>query len=815
MTEMISSTNSDCIHCGAPLGKGQINYCCLGCENIAQLLKEIPSEAQNTQSELIAARMFSKREKGDSKYLFLDQEDFRTVYKHDENATEFHFYIEGVHCASCVKLLESLPRLHSGVEWSELHYGDNILILKTQNSAKLSEIADLVERMGYRPFPMAKDYDLGDFFAKENRADLIRIGIGVAATMNIMLLAVSIYSGLHGDLAKWFGWVQFVLFLPIATYCAVPYYKGALRSVRYGQISIDLPISIALLLSGLFSLKSLIDGNDQIYFDSTASFITLILASRYLLKRLQQKSQEFSLFSEFIQKPGAWIKEAVTQKLIYKPIANIQVNEVVVIPKGERIPVDGILQTNRASLDFSVITGESMPKTLTKGMAVLAGSKSYTDNIEILATRTGTKTQLGEMLKGFEASLKRKTPGLNKADKASQILIVLVLFIAAVFYFIYTSTHNQAHANTEAFGRALALIVVACPCALALGAPLALSQGIRRAFRMGIIIKSPETLEKAILTRQIAFDKTGTLTIGALSLREAPLMSAELKAIVLGLESQSEHPIAFAIREVWTQIKPAKVDHLTEIPGVGVHGEIENNFYEFKKSTEASTYSRHIGPKATLYKNGAKVLTLEFADQIKPESLELIQRLNKLGITCAILSGDNETTVRAVASKLNIEQIHAKAEMAPEEKKNWLLAHPGTVMVGDGANDLLGMGESHFSVAVKGSVHEALKLADVYISKENLLHLVTLFEIAKETQKVIRNNIVFALGYNSLAGGAALLGLIGPLGSAVLMPISSLLIVGSSFYGTFRLRQLENLANHQRNNENCALPQFKKKDGFA
>lgn len=811
MLETVYTKHSNCLHCGAPLSANQSEYCCTGCENIAELLREIPEADQTAQSQLVAAQLFSKRESQNSKHLYLDQKDFRTVYKHDDQETEFHFYIEGVHCASCVKLLESLPRLHTGVSSSELHYGDNILIVQTRPEARLSEIADLIERMGYKPFPMAKDYDLREFFTKENRQELMRIGVGAAATMNIMLLAVSIYAGLKGPIADWFGWVQFILFLPIVTYCAVPYYKGAIRAVRYGQISIDLPITIALLLSGIFSLKSLIDGTDKIYFDSTASFITLILASRYLLKRLQQKSQEFSLFSEFLQKPGAWIKDSIPNKLIYKPIANIQKDEIVVIPKGERIPIDGILLSARAALDFSVMTGESTPRTLTEGMAVLAGSRSYTDNIEIRATRTGEKTQLGEMLKGFETSLKRKTPGLNKADKAAQVLIVLVLAVAAVFYFIYSKNHS----NTEAFGRALALIVVACPCALALGAPLALSQGIRRAFRLGIIIKSPETLEKAITTKNIAFDKTGTLTVGALNLHETPLMSNELKSIILGLESQSEHPIAYAIRDVWGRLKPSSVSDLTEIPGLGVEGTIEGQHYEFKKNFEPSTHSSAFGPSATLYKNGAKLFTLNFADQLKSESKQMITKFTKRGFTCSLLSGDQAPTVRSIATKLNIAQENALSELTPEAKKKWLLDHPGTVMVGDGANDLLGMGEAHFSIAVKGSVHEALKSADVYISKENLLNLVTLFDLAKETQKVIRNNIVFALSYNVLAGTCALLGLIGPLGSAVLMPMSSLIIIGSSFLGTRKLRELERVANKQRSNENCQLPLFTKKDIVA
>ncbi len=562
----MTNASRECQHCGTPLTPQQENFCCTGCENIHTLLKEIPEQDRHATSRILSA--------SDKRYQFLDQTDFRSLYQHDTEGRKFQFYIDGIHCASCIKLLESLPLLDSTVSSSELHFGENILEITLSPQGQLSNIASLIHRMGYIPHPLAKGFNLREELKRDNRKDLIRIGVAAGCAMNIMLFSISVYAGLTGSMGVLFNWLQFILFIPILLFSAVPFYRGSLRALRYGQISIDLPITIALVASSFFSVASILQGGNQVYFDSTASFVLLILSSRYLLKRIQQKTQESSFFSEFMQKPGAWVKSATG--LIFKPITSIEVGEILTLPRGERIPVDGILLSPRASIDFSVITGESAPRTISQGMAILAGSRSYTDGIEVKAEKTKDSTQLGEMLRTVELAQNRKTPLLNKADKAAQILILVVNLAALVFYFYYANINK-----TEAFSRALALIVLACPCALALGAPLALSQGLRRALRLGIIVKSPEIFEKALSTKSVAFDKTGTLTVGSLNLYEAPLMSQQLKSVLLGLESQSQHPIAFSLRKIWGSLPTSSVENLKEIPGVGVQGKIDGHFYEF------------------------------------------------------------------------------------------------------------------------------------------------------------------------------------------------------------------------------------------
>lgn len=771
-----------CLHCGDPTPSDKVSFCCSGCEAVYSLLLEIPNEDR--------ALIQTKSRSRGSDFSYLDQPEFRDLYRHsnpDSSTEKYLFYIEGIFCASCVKLLESLSRIIPQVKSSELHFGDGTLeVYLYPHQAGLCAVSDIIERMGYQSHPILPGADPQEYIVKENRKDLMRIAVAGACSGNIMLLAISVYSGLSGTMGQAFNWLQFLLFLPVLLYSATPFYQGALRSLRYRNLGIDLPIVIALSLGVVFSIQSLFLQSDQIYFDSMAGFVLLILASRYLLKRIQQGSQKDVLLYEILQKASITVIENGLKKI--SPLKLLKKGDRILIPAGDRIPADGILISSLASIDLSILTGESLPKKITQGMEVFAGSRSYNQEIEVEVTQTGNDSRLGKMLSSVEQSQKKKTPLLNSADKASQYLIAIVLLIAGVF-FIYKAQDDVR----SAFERSLALIILACPCALALGAPLAISRGLRQATKMGIFIRSADSLEKLRQVQTVAFDKTGTLTYGNLKLNDADRVPPEYRSVLLSLESKSHHPIAYALRAEWPQVPSQDIQDWTETAGKGVSGRIENDFFELQRE---STSRETLGPSVLLLKNNQPILTLDFTDQIRPESLPLLEKLRDKKLDTLLISGDRRQSVQSIAQQLKFSQKNIYSEMSPDQKKEILAKTNKAMMVGDGANDTLSMSESYLSVAVQGSVDEALKTADIYLSSENLNHIYTLFEIAQETQKVLVRNMSLALIYNFAAGIGALMGLIGPLGSAVLMPISSLIIIGSSYLGTRKLWRMNNEYSH-------------------
>lgn len=749
--------SSLCQHCGnsfVAFNPGSDLYCCQGCEQLAQL--QLPKTSG----------------------AFLDSKEFRNLYApHDH----FDLYISGIHCASCVQILESLPEFVPGVLSSRLHFGESWLEIELAPQTPLSLVIRQIEKMGYKAHPLKSLNGLKNSRIQERRQDLIRLAVAAFCTTNLMLLSISIYAGLTGEMATWFLGLQTLLFLPILTFVAWPFYQGTWRSLGFGKVNIDLPITVALLLSTGLSFLSLWQHHDEVYFDSTASFLFLILISRFWQKSLQQKAESVSLFSELFTQPGVWKKVAALDWQ-YVPVENVEPGDLLRLSQGERLMVDGTLQSETALMDLSLLNGESMPRHFSKGMRVLAGCRAHQDQVFIKVEKVREQTELGLILNEVRRSQGQKADVLTRADRAAQVLILGVLGLAAVFFAIY-----QTVDPVEAFRRALALIVVACPCALALGAPLALAQGLRTALARGIFLKSGDVLDKASLIRGVAFDKTGTLTIGALSLQDLPLLSDELKSLILGLESDSHHPIANSLRRLWRNIVPVNFDNWAEIAGVGVHGEFRGAKYELRQDTENFSQG---GPNSALYRNNKKLLSLKFGDELHPGAQKLIEQLQNRKLSISILSGDHTQATAHVANALGLSKAQILAQMTPQEKGQWLKAHPGTVMIGDGSNDLLGMNNSLFSIAVKGSVFETLKNADVYIAKDNLLLVLDLLTIAEETQKIVRRNLIYALSYNLLAGALALVGLIGPLGAAVLMPVSSVLIVGNSFWGTKTLRKM-------------------------
>lgn len=749
-------TLSLCVYCGAESTRGP--YCCDACEVLGRSLKVADlSEKKNP-------------------YEFLDQDDFKKLYLQTGQADyNYLFFCEGLHCSSCVHLLEKMPEFHEGVSMARVNFAQSTLAIKLDDGASLAKVAQIIHELGYTPTILAAQDDLEKRYQSENRAFLKKIAVAGFCAGNTMLFVIPIYSGLAGTMGTVFNWMSFFLYLPILFYSAVPFYRGAWNSLKYKVVNVDLPITIAMLSSFGLSTVNLIRGDGAIYFDSTASFMFLILSARYLLKRVQQNYLSPSRIKSFFQTENYVRINNDEEETI--PWTSTQPGDVLRLTRNQTLPSDCQLLSSSAMIDMSLFNGESLPKNFGQGMTLFAGTKLLSEEILVRVQVPFADSKLGQLFQQLDQGALKKSHFIALTDRLAQKLIMTVLLVAGVFFLIYSQV-----SVSEAFNRALALIVLACPCALAFGSPLTFGLALKKAQKLGILLKDATSLERLLKVKNVFFDKTGTLTKGslAISYSEPTPVPDDLKKIILGLESVSYHPIAFALRKEWEDVKPEVLQDVTEILGQGVSGWLGTDFYEIRHLSE----SRHEDQKAIeLFKNGESLSRLYFTDPLREESPAAILDLQKRGLNCFLLSGDKKSRAFAVGQECHIPKENIYGELFPEDKKQIIEDYDDSCMIGDGANDSLGLKAASVGIAVKGSVDLSLSSADIYFTRGGLAPLFDLLKLAKQTQRILVRNLSISLIYNLIGGTLALIGLIDPLMAAILMPVSSVIIVLSSIWG--------------------------------
>lgn len=752
------STNTNCIYCGTKTQGAP--YCCNACEVLALHVQPLPimSTTQN-------------------KYSYLDQVEFRELYRHKNKSDyDYLFFAEGLHCSSCVHLLEKLPQFYDQIAEARVNFSHSTVSVKLKDAASLGQVAHVIEELGYKPTPLSDQDNVADNYKIENRTFLKRIAVAGFCAGNTMLFVIPVYAGLAGKWAQIFNWLSFFLFLPILFYSAVPFYRGALNSLKYKVVNVDLPIAIAMLSGFFLSTYNLLREDGAIYFDSTASFMFFILSARYLLKRVQQNYLSPARLKSFFQTEKYLRIEGDQERSI--PWSHTQVGDVLKIQRAQNLPSDCELLSPQATLDMSLFNGESMPKVFSCGMKLFGGTKVLDENILVRISVPFKQSKLGLLLEQLDQGALVKSHFVALTDRLAQKLIVTVFAIAILFFLFYFNTDPS-----EAFNRSLALIVLACPCALAFGSPLALGLALKKAQKMGILLKDATSLERILQVKNIFFDKTGTLTEGALSLShsEPKKIETDLKNIILSLEATSYHPIAFALRKSWEHpTNLFKVEDHQEILGRGVRGKIQDDIYEIRHLAE-STHEAETAIE--LLKNNQSICRLYFTDSIRQDSPQAIYRLQKQGMNCFLVSGDKKARVMQTADECGIAKENAFGELFPEDKKEILQKYPNTCMIGDGANDSLSLQAADVGIAVKGSVDLSLTSADIYFTRGGLLPFFDLMVLAKQTRRVLVRNLTLSLVYNTIGGTLALAGFINPMMAAILMPLSSIAIILSSLWG--------------------------------
>lgn len=811
MTEKASTIEVACDHCGLPLPAVPVQerFCCRGCATVYEVLHRF--NLQGFYSIRDRARESGQpAQVENAKYLFMDHPSLRSeaiqkVSKPGEPACERAiFYLEGVHCSACIWVIEKLPEILKGVIESRIDFGKSEVVVDFDPAhVRLSQIAGQLNQLGYPPrlisgsdaiFHEAED-------EKENRLQLIRIGVAGFCTGNLMMIAVSLYEGMFSGIAQkymsFFVWVSAVLAVPVVFFSALPFYKRAWSGLKARVIHMDLPISLAILGSFAVSLINAAWGKDTIYFDSLAALVFLLLIGRWIqwfaLRRVRRAlNRTHGLVPEFvILENGAEV-----------PLKSLKAGDRVRVDAQARVPVDGQVAMGSSSVDRAILTGESNLFPVQPGDEVLAGSLNVGSPLVVEARALGEETQMGKIHALVREATQVKTPFLMWVDRLSRYFLIGIGALVVVTLAIWV----PAAGISVALDHVLALLIVSCPCALGVATPLALSLAVGTGARKGILIRGVDILERLLNVRAVYFDKTGTLTLGELRvdrvLWRTPDRSeqGEILDRIHAIESRVQHPLACALcREIEALRSHRGVPvtgEITVTPGRGVsavdplgrawHIGSLQWLTELKTVDSEQAQTPMDGTVVAVAVDGRLKVLFVFQDEVRPEAAGVIRRLKDLGLSVGILSGDRQEVVNQIASRIDVPDALAFGNLSPKGKKEHLesgrlkSSRSLSMMIGDGANDAGALAAADVGVGICGGTQLVLQAAPVCLARADLALVPQALHLARQTRRVILRNFSFSLLYNIVGSTLAVAGIINPLWAAVLMPISSLTVVTST-----------------------------------
>lgn len=688
-------------------------------------------------------------------------------------AQTYHFSVQGMRCGQCLRKIQSIGRQFSQLSNLQVDLGKGLVQAEWETGESPDPFMMAVKKEGFAIRLLADD----NLPSKntEAHAQLIRVGIAAAASSNLMILGIASYVGAdQSEFATLFHWLSFALYLPVGLYCAFPIYQKSWNALRHRRASVDLPLSVALIGTATISTVNLLRGSDEIYFDSLSMFVFLLLASRLFIFKLQNRYIQPVSLKDVMNQPTVmcW-RQDKWQSL---PSKQLVLGDRIVLTAQEYSPVDGELLSEVTEWNRAIFSGEALPVELKKHGMVFAGTQLISPKAEIKVAKTSEQSRLATLINQLNATFVKNNEGNALVDRGAHIISLLILSTAVVFFAIYAFIDWR-----EGLVRMVSLLVVACPCALAIAVPLVHSLSLRKSLQNGILFKSAQALETLCQCDCVVFDKTGTLTKGSLDLQAwFPRDPSDLeKAIIHRLEQNSEHPIAKALLRAVDSIAPQSMTGLQERAGSGVSGVFNNNLYEIRKGPSDRL------PMVTLLCDGVPLVNAILSDSPVAESKSVIEALQESGLECILLTGDREEIANTLGASLGFPKNNIHANQTPEQKAVFVqaLKQQGrrVLYLGDGINDALAMKAASVAISMTASAETAFKSSDVHILEGGLLKLRAMFFTSARAVSTLRILIGMAIAYNLTFAGMALAGFINPMVAVLLMPISSLSLVIVAF----------------------------------
>ena len=732
--------------------------------------------------------------------------------------------IGGMTCASCAMRIEKRLNKLDGVTAS-VNYATEKARVDTSGPIDPELLIAEVEKAGYTaqlPQP-PKDEQAGDEVEDDpSRPLLNRLLISIVLTVPV--IAMAMVPALQ--FTNW-QWLSLTLAAPVVVWGALPFHLAAWANLRHGAATMDTLISVGTLAAFGWSLYALfwgtagepgmkhpfeltisrMDGSGNIYFEAAAGVTMFILAGRYFEARSKRRAgSALRALLALGAKEVSVVRDGVEVRI---PTDDLHVGDLFVVRPGEKIATDGVIEDGTSAVDASMVTGESVPAEVVAGDDVVGGTVNTSGRLTVRATRVGAETQLAQMAQMVEDAQSGKAQAQRLADSISGIFvpIVIALAVGTLGFWIGTGEGTSA-----AFTAAVAVLIIACPCALGLATPTALMVGTGRGAQLGILIKGPEVLESTRTIDTVVLDKTGTVTTGRMTLHGVIVAEGEDRAEVLriagALEDASEHPIARAIADAARSehgVLPP-VEGFSNTEGLGVQGVVESHAVVVGREAFLADWSQHLGDDLARAKDEAEALgrtpvvvgwdgaargILVVADTIKESSAEAVRQLRDLGLRPVLLTGDNERAARAVAAAVGIDEVYA--EVRPGDKVDAIrkLQDEGrtVAMVGDGVNDAAALAQSDLGLAMGTGTDAAIEAADLTLVRGDLRAVPDAIRLSRRTLGTIKGNLFWAFAYNVVGIPLAAAGLLNPMLAGAAMAFSSVFVVSNSL----RLRSFKTL----------------------
>ena len=733
---------------------------------------------------------------------------------------EVELAVQGMTCGACAAKIQKELNEIPGIEAAVNYATESAMVAFDGDSVSEATVIKAIEHAGYSARVM-DDQPFDDDLEARLRAASIRLGISVVFTVPVVLLSMVMAWQFH----NWQWWAM-GLSAPVVTWGAWPFHKTAFRNAMHGTSTMDTLISVGVIAATAWSIWAVVWGeaiasaghagmtmtqssSSHVYFEVGATVTSFILVGRYLEMRAKHSAGDAlrSLLA-LGAKYATVLRDGVEVSI---PASVVREGDMIVVRPGEKIAADGVVAEGVSSIDMSMVTGESVPVDVVVGDSVTSATVNMNGRIVVRATRVGAETTFARMAKLVREAQATKAPVQKFADKVSSIFVPTVFIISAATLAGWLYFDGDA---SKAFTAAVAVLIIACPCALGLATPTALMVGSGRAAQMGIVIKGIDVLQSTRRIDTVVLDKTGTVTTGVMTLVDVMCVDGVTRDEALqnagAVEKSSEHPIARAIvraAEEEVGVLPP-LDEFESLPGVGASGRIggtiinvgrEEMFRERlvilpKVIRDALTSSRELGHTAVIVTWGGQAkAVISLADQPKPTSAEAIASLRLMGLAPILLTGDNATTARAIAESVGIEtdEHHLYAGVMPEDKVAVVrdLQERGyaVAMVGDGVNDAAALTQADVGIAMGGGTDVAMQASDLTIVNGDLRSVPDAIRLSRATLRTIRTNVFWAFAYNVAAIPLAASGRLNPMWAGLAMASSSVFVVTNSL----RLRRVK------------------------
>jgi P-type Cu2+ transporter len=788
-----------CYHCGelvptgvdlrVVIGGSEQPMCCPGCRAVASLIA-----ANGLESFYRQRTAYSER----PQYAVVDTADQFRVYDDPRLSATFSstdtqglvhasLLLGGMTCAACTWLVEQSMGAVRGVTQALVNLQQARLDIQFDpDQCQLSDIFSRLDRLGYRPRPF-KTSAARQQSTAEYRTDLRRLAVAGLGMMQVGMFAIALHAGdIQGMEAQYQALLRWVS-LPVAAfvvfYCARPFFTSAWRHLRQGALVMDLPVALAIGLAFAASTWATFSGTGQVYFDSVVMFTFFLLLARFMERRVRQR-QMFAWLDAESSLPSA-VNMRRDDRWVAVPRIQLRAGDTVLIKPGETVPVDGEVTQGNGAVQEDTFNGEQLPRSVASGDTVYAGTINVSAALEARVLGDYSDSRLAALQRSVEVAQTEKPRLAKLADRMASWFVGRLLLVTSATAAIWLYL-----APEKAFWITLSVLVISCPCALALATPAALTNAASALRARGVIVRGENALEALSKCTHLLLDKTGTLTEGALSIARVELLGdmdrEELLDVAAALQQFSNHPVSRAFA---SRIAARGFTQSENRVGAGIEAQRADVTYR----TGSAAFCRDLvpafpdPPDGDLYwiglcRGNAALAWIGLDDTVRPEAADVIAQARQLGLEVELLTGDSSAQALRLATSLGIEKVHRN--QTPEQKMARVQALQRTgaevAMVGDGLNDAPVLSVANASFAVPGATDLARSQADFVIAGGDLQKIIETLRKARQCRRVIRQNFTWALGYNLCAIPLAAMGYVQPWAAAIGMSLSSLLVVANS-----------------------------------